>query len=158
MSREESSIRSSPHQGERLAAPEASQHTWDSSPTPHMPSDPIFKIQGAHKVWYRAVCQTDKDVSSSTLYIPGAHCFHMTPLTLVSMWFPWFFPHVLFLSQNPFQDPTGHLIIISSWAPLACDSFSNCLWMSPTVLKTAGQPYSRTYLHGVLLMFFSGLA
>ena len=42
--------------------------------------------------------------------------------------FPSFLPNALSLSQDPIQDTTCHLVILSPQSPLGCDSFSDFLW------------------------------
>lgn len=52
------------------------------------------------------------------------------------------FPNVTFLFQDPISDAT-HLVSVSPWATLGCDSFSwlSGFLMTLTVLRSTGQVF-----------------
>lgn len=70
-----------------------------------------------------------------------------------SLRFPWLSPRALLPSQDPTQDPAGHLVVTSPQPPLGHDGSSDvpCFWW-PWQLRSTGQVVCRMPLNWDCLM------
>lgn len=66
------------------------------------------------------------------------------------------FPSVLFLFQDPLQDIPFHLFVMSPWAPLGYESFSDfsLLLMTLTLLRSSCQAFGRLFFNLDLPKYF----
>lgn len=85
-------------------------------------------------IFYNSFRFTEKSISGEFLGTPHSINPIITSFTLILViinepinWFrfPQVLPKDLFLFQDPMQDAILHLVVMSPWAPLGCDGFSD---------------------------------